>query len=744
MRVDRDCADLLKDVPEYIRKQIQEAEDPKAKLTAMKADLARKKDMVLKTQVAQIKLFDLIENHPNGPTVGLRAIMTSDLTARADNSNIEYRQKALQGIVESKMPELKERLSTTRLGYKRDEELGDAFVREIFGEETGNAAAKRMAKEWENSSEFMRTRFNEYGGNIGKLDYGYIKQSHNGEKIRATDKDEWINFIEPLLRNDAVDGLDLGYVYETIATGGLNKVKEGSAQIGKGKAVANKNAEERILHFKDADSWIKYQKAFGNEDPMAAIDDSIRGMTQDMSLVEIMGPNPTHMYETLKVKRDQLRGPAKTSDMDSYTDAIWNVVSGKVDQDMQGISWLGRASQYLRAVNTATMLGKATLSAISDMGSLFTNTMYHGLNPFKVGKQFIKHFNVKSHDDAIRMGLGADVFNSSITARYTELAGKNFWSKASEALMRATMMNIWTEAGRKAFQVEYMHKLLNGRKITDLKTDELIKMLEKVQEQADYAVLMPTARTRAITSGGREKGSFAGEFARQSTQFMSFPIVFMQQHGARMFMQTSGNRIAYGLSIATFSTMLGAIAMMAKDAAKGYDTREGMNIFDEDVDVEDNAKFWGAAAVQGGGFGFLGDLIFSDQTRYGNSPIPSALGPTAGVIEDLTRLTIGNAQEALKGETTHFGSESVDFVNRHMNPTNTFYLQAITENYVARNLKIMLDPEYEKSERRKARKRKKEYGQEQYEWLDDSKEEVSESIGAYDMQDSLQEIIDKL
>ncbi len=742
MTPDRDCIDLLKDVPEYIQKQIREAEDPKAKVAELKADLARKKDLVVKTQAAQIKLFSLLEAHPGGPTVALRAIMTNDLTAKANNSNIEYRQKALQGIVESKMPELKEKLSTTKLGYDRDRALGADFIREVFGEDTGNAMAKRMAKEWGEASELMRTRFNEYGGNIGKLDYGYIKQSHDADKIRATDPEEWKNFIEPLLRDDMAD-LDFKYIYETISTGGLNKVKEGSASIGKGKAVANKNAEERILHFKDADSWMKYQKRFGTEDPMASIDDSVRSMTMDMSLIEIMGPNPTHMYETLKVKRDQMRGAGKHSEYDSYTDAIWNVVSGKVDRDMEGIAKLGGVMQYVRGINTATMLGGATLSAISDVGSLLVNTVYHGINPFKIAKQFIKHFNPQKHDDAIRMGLGADVFNSSITARYTELAGQNFWSKASEGLMRATMMNIWTEAGRKAFQVEYMHKLLKGRKATDLPTDELIKMLEKVNQEADYAVLMPTARTRAITTGGREKGSFAGELARTATQFQSFPIVFMQQHGSRMFRQTGATGLAYGASIAIISTMLGSIAMMAKDASKGYTQREGANVFDEDVPVKDNAKFWMAAATQGGGFGFLGDLLFSDQTRYGNSPIPSALGPTAGIVEDLAKLTIGNGQQAVAGEDTHFGSESVNFVNRHMNPTNAFYIRWATENYIARSLKIMLDPNYEKAERTKERKRKKEYGQEPQEWLQDSREDFTDWSGAYDAQESLQDILDQ-
>jgi len=347
-------------------------------------------------------------------------------------------------------------------------------------------------------------------------------------------------------------------------------------------------------------------------------------MTVDMSNVEIMGPNPQHMYETLKVQAQKIN--PESSEWSAFTDSIQAVVTGKVDGDLGSVGLYADAAALARAINTSTMLGSATLSAVSDLGSLITNTAYHGLNPFGVMKNFIKHLNPKSHDEAIRMGLGADVFNSEITQRFSELGSKGFWSRASEALMRATFMNIWTEAGRKSFQVEYMHKLLKGRKTTDLSQNELINMLAEVQEQADYAVLMPTARTRAITTAGREKGTGIGETVRLSTQFQSFGITFMQQHGARMFMQGSvGSRLAYGSSILTVSTLLGSVAMMLKDVSKGFTPREGFDVTDEKIDIKDNAKFWAAATLQGGGGGIIGDLLFSDQTRYGNTVMPTLL-----------------------------------------------------------------------------------------------------------------------
>lgn len=695
------------DIRAFIQKEgIDEAEK------IINGKLKRKKELLVKTKEAQARLFNTIANHPEGQEVGLRAVLSQDMYGKATNSNVFYRQKALQGLVESKIYDLKENLSTTNLGFSRNKELGRDFIRAVFGEETIDPMASKMAKQWDEASEWMRTRFNEYGGNLGKLNYGYLPQSHDRTALQKIGKDEWVNFIQPLLKDSDID---LDYTYNTIASGGLNKVKEGS--VGKGKSIANKHSDPRALHFKDADSWIKYQEKFGNADPMAAIDNHIRSLTTDMSLVEIMGPNPTHMYDTLKTKVDKDMVGKKGKEWRAYTDSLWNVVNGKVDNDLAGIGTLGTSSQVLRAVNTATMLGSATLSAISDLGSLMVNTAYHGLNPFKVAKTFVKSMKISNQEDAIRAGLGADVFNSEVSKRFSEL-GQGFWAKASEAVMRATFMNIWTEAGRKSFQTEYMHKLLKGRALKDLSEPELLRMLEEVQEQADYAVLTPTARTRAITTAGREKGTGIGELARQSTQFQSFTITFMQQHGARVLMQgTLGSRIAYGSSLLTVSTLLGGVAMMAKDAAKGYTPREGANVFDEDVKVEDNAKFWSAAALQGGGAGIFGDLFFSDQTRFGAKFAPGIGGPTGGVIEDTIKLTVGNLQQAIKGKDTNLGSEAVEYANRHANPANLFYTKLLIDKYLVRNAKMFLDEDYERAERKKLRKRKKEYGQEQFEWL---------------------------
>ncbi len=732
------------DIPVYIR-QAMEASDDKAKTIIQLRDAnVRAKELLALRVEKHEKLDKLITSHPKGFMAGLDAIISNDTWAKAQNSNVEYKQKALQGYAEKFIPTLKQELSTTMWGMKRDKELGRSFVRAVIDGDTTNPKASKMAGEAKKMLDFTRERFNRFGGDIGTLrtGKGYLPQSHDAVAIRNTPKDEWVKFATPLLsdlnRMDIERGaLDMDYVYDTIATGGLNKIKEGGAGGGvRGKSVANKHAEERVLDFKDGDSWIAYQERFGGNDPMAALDNHIRSMTTDMALIETLGPNPDNMFATLAdqvVARRTLAGDKNPSFGMGHTKDMYEVISGKVDRDTGDFAF-APALQVGRAINTATLLNSAALSTVTDPLLASFTAGYRGMNPMDTMGGYVKNIArsgaKRTFEEEQLMGLGADVFSSQVTRRFSEL-GAGFWARASEAVMRATMMNVLTESARMSFKAQYFKKLLGKRKIADLTPDEHIKLLEAVQQESDYAVVMGNSRARAWSTAGAPKGSAEGEIRRSTTQFMTFPATFMVMQGSRIFRQGNfGSRAAYAAGLFTVLTMGGGVAMTLKDASKGYGVRKGWNPFDEDNDPKDIGKFWAAAATQGGGIGIVGDFMFSDVNRFGGGGGVTALGPTMGGLGEFGKLTYGNVQQAFDPEVknTHFGSELVNFTNRHANPVKAWYTQALWENYVIRSLKIMADEDYEKAERRKLKKRRKEYGQEQFEWLQDSKEEVQELI----------------
>ena len=184
MSLDINCDD----VPLYIREAIESSPD-KAKTIIELADKnARQKELLAMRMQKHQELEDLINTHPNGPLAGLDAIISNDTWAKAKNSNVEYKQKALQGYAEKFIPTLKQELSTTMWGLKRDVEGGRAFVRAVIDGDTTNPIATKMAGEANAMLEFLRTRFNRFGGDIGKLrtGKGYLPQTHDAVAIKES------------------------------------------------------------------------------------------------------------------------------------------------------------------------------------------------------------------------------------------------------------------------------------------------------------------------------------------------------------------------------------------------------------------------------------------------------------------------------------------------------------------------------------------------------------------------------
>ena len=73
------------------------------------------------------------------------------------------------------------------------------IVRERFGENTGDALAKKISDKMGDVFETMRDRFNRNGGDIGKLDNWGLPQTHNIGKIAKAGKEVWVNKAESLI-----------------------------------------------------------------------------------------------------------------------------------------------------------------------------------------------------------------------------------------------------------------------------------------------------------------------------------------------------------------------------------------------------------------------------------------------------------------------------------------------------------------------------------------------------------------
>ena len=211
------------------------------------------------------------------------------------------------------------------------------FVREAAGESTKDQLAKEFAKSWLAATEYLRQRFNAAGGDIAKLTGWFMPQWHDADALIKAGREQWVEFILPLLDRKRIVDHDTGVpmtdsalrtmlkeIWRTITSDGYNSLEIGD-HMGRG-ALYKRHMEHRVLHFKNADSWLKYNNEYGGGDVYAAMISYISSMSRDIALMERFGANPELTWHRLKqfvIQEAKLAGPAKS---------LFDEFSGKIEE----------------------------------------------------------------------------------------------------------------------------------------------------------------------------------------------------------------------------------------------------------------------------------------------------------------------------------------------------------------------------------------------------------------------------
>jgi hypothetical protein len=155
-----------------------------------------------------------------------------------------------------------------------------------------------------------------------------------------------------------------------------------------------------------------------------------------------------------------------------------------------------------------------------------------------------------------------------------------------------------------------------------------------IADEVSGAILEPGIGTRAITTGGLERGTLTGEGLRAMMLFKSFPIEFTRRVLGRTVFAQPGNARGQRLARTAASvgemmavlTAAGLLASWAKDVAAGKSPKELIK------DGEINWKTVGAALAQSGGAGIFGDFLFAEQNRVGRGLADTMAGPLVGDV----------------------------------------------------------------------------------------------------------------
>ena len=738
----------------------------------LKADVERVHQNKIRNAVKRDELFTA-QDEAADPGTFVTNTVTKGLGASSATSNVDYKSKAVNGVLEAGWVDSMEAMKTKVAGFTQDRAAAHDLVKALYGD-TSNPKATAMAKGWADLAERARLWFNRVGGDIKKLTGWHLPQGHHAGKIKKLGKEAWVRMTKDLLDVRQMEVLPseldnvLREVYETITTGGMNKIDVTAVDQTPtfGKTKANSRQEARFLVFKDADSWLKYQEAAGNPDIYQTMKDHIRSMSDDIAMLEVYGTDPERTFHDLQLRAKKKGKLGAYGTMRQQN--MFDVVSGRVDQDAAitgGDEFFSTAAGGYRAMKTGSLLGSAMVSAITDPIMTMMTAGYNKMNPITIlgkgmGDALMEMGSIASSTErvklAARIGVVSDAFSGSIAnSRYAESAGgstvADFMQKRSENVLRASGLTAWTNGWRAGFSLEFMGNLgdflgkslddggmgdvlkrygvtqaewdrisaanpirqgdtagfFNAAALSKTEPDLAVRILEIVNEELDYAVIMPDARVRAITTFGGAKGTLKGEAGRALTMFKSFPIAIITHHiGRIMFgdMSTMG-KIQYAASLGMGLTMMGVLSIQIRELLKGKEPRE---VFNKDG-LEWKVALQGA--LQGGAIGIFGDLIFQDTTRYGAGFASTFSSPLVGDLEAIYKLTKGNYDKAVTGKDTHFGSDAVRLLQSNTPGQNLWYTRLLTDRYIFDKMKGFTDPKYKKKVNTQTKRMRKDYNQ---------------------------------
>ncbi len=358
---------------------------------------------------------------------------------------------------------------------------------------------------------------------------------------------------------------------------------------------------------------------------------------------------------------------------------------------------------------------------------------------------------------AQRAGLALQTMIGSLNRFGDESMRNTFATKMATFTMRASGLNAITEARRRAFSTVMMsslghlsrevdapskldaqdHRLLLSKGITDVdwqvwkraevedwgggndtmltpeaiyripdealagigsldanpqqvRRDAATRLLGIVLEEQNMAVVEPGSRERAALFSNLQRGTWKGELTRSVFLFKTMPIAMLMRHWERgMSGPDARSRAGYIAALTASTTVMGMLALQIDELLKGRDP-VNMNPFEGKA----GARNWVRAFLKGGSLGIYGDFLFSEQTRGGQSPVASALGPVVGAAEELFGLTQGNVVQLLQGKDTHAGAELVKFAKGMTPLANLWYTKAVTDHLIFNQLQEMASPGY--------------------------------------------------
>lgn len=733
------------------------------------AELAHSRALEQAEVSAQRKASNLVAQAREGQRLMDRAAALGGKQAHHDALFERLRQSDdyVAGIRNEYMSSLVDAIEAVEpglLGLFEDRTKVRDLARAILGERVEDAKVARAAEKYNETMENLRLRANAAGADIGKLDYSYIPQPWDVGKVARgvggefardllpeVDRSRYVNADGTSMTDEQVTAM-LSEAATTIGTEGRSKRVPG--QRGGGSRASRFDDAHRAIHFKDADAYLRVMDKYGRGSMLEAIAGRVGSMAKTIGLMEEFGANPNGTYRLLKDMAEMADNRAGGRRSFATLDMVWDTLNGTTAQPVSAT--LAEVGQGVRNFVTAAKLQGVMLSAFTDVPLQIITAKANGIPLGKAMGSLFSGFGKEKKVIARSLGIGLDEVAGEMTRWHANNLAQGWTRKLATTTMRATLVEGWSNGLRRGFGLTISETVNRLRKsdwdklgrwdrvrfetsgvtardwkiwqlaeATPFEDTELLtknglrdipasvlgangltsadvdrataRLLGYIDQESHTAVLTPDLMTRAALQQGTRAGTVGGEVLRMGMLFKSFALAIVDKHLRRIqSIPTTQGKMAYSVAMMTTLPLFGAVSLQLKDIAAGKDPRDMTT-----------SKFWLAAAMQGGGLGIFGDILYTGMggnARGGQANWTGLAGPVFGTAFDLMDMTLGNAYRAAEGKDTDVGADLIRFARGNTPFLNLWYLRAAIDHLALHDLQESASPGYLRKMRKRAQR----------------------------------------
>lgn len=447
-----------------------------------------------------ISLFD-VKGKPNssrGEAIAKAAVSLLEHDVRFSGQSYNTHFTNYFGAIWAHMNDVANKAGKGTFGLQRGKAHLENIVKEIFGEDTGDVAAKQLSEAWLKGSDFGVDLFNMVGGSLNKIK-GYIPSPDSSvaklagaslrgikgtkqalrelKKTAAYKKYEEIALRtwdwnrmrhpdgSPIYASEYKDVIKA--VYDVKVTDGAVKI-DPSKFRGNGVALGDKISQNRFVHYKNADGWLEMHNAFGDGSVFDVLSRHVRKMAHDTAMVRTFGPNPELAKENIKSmvrKYASKYGHVEVANAETILkntfDPMFDVYShhNPMNPDALMPNIVGGLTNIIHSA----FLGSSSLLALTgDMTTTVLSRAATGLNLFGGMSYYIKALATDREfmrELSTQSGFIMDEYISGIVGitRYSSMAtyGPLITKRLSDTVMRASLLSGHTVALRNANKLEF-------------------------------------------------------------------------------------------------------------------------------------------------------------------------------------------------------------------------------------------------------------------------------------------------